>query len=295
MSFLAAAGIGAAGSIASGLIGSNAAKSAANTQSQAANYAADQQMKMFNMSQANFQPYFNAGGAAAGSLQTLLGIGGGASDPLSSPVWQMLSGAATPDFNSIFGGKSAQDWLAATPGYQFTLDQGLKSTQSALSAQGLGGTDPKSGLASGSLTKGLSQYATGLASTTFQQQFQNYLQSTQQRFGNLTSGLGQTTGLLQNLAGLGQASAANVGALGVQSQTAANQLLTSGAAAQAGGQVGSANALTGAIGGLGSTAQQYALLSSLTSGGMFGKQTNNNAWGSDTGAGIQGSTVNPFT
>ncbi len=305
MSFLAAAGISALGGVASSLIGSKAATSAANTQAQASRDAAKQQMDMFNMSQANFQPYFNAGGAATGSLQELLGIGGGAGDLLSSPIFSKLAGAITPnittDFTNVFGGKGAQDWLEKTPGYQFTLDQGLKSTQSALSAQGLGGTDPKSGLASGSLTKGLSQYATGLASNTFQQQFQNYLANTQQQlanygqsFNNLYQGLGMGTGMLQNLAGLGQSSAAGVGQLGLGTANSTSNLLTSGAAAQAGGTVGSANALTGGIGALGSTAQQYALFNALQGGGMFGKQNQGGGWGTDLGLGISGSTMNPF-
>ena len=72
-----------------------------------------------------------------------------------------------------------QDQLEKTPGYQFTLNQGLKSVQSSAAARGLG--------VSGAALKGAATYATGLASSNYQQQFNNQqqlFQNQQQRFTN---------------------------------------------------------------------------------------------------------------
>ena len=57
--------------------------------------------------------------------------------------------------------------LARMPGYQFTLDQGLKSTQNGFAARGLG--------TSGAALKGAAQYATGLANQTYGDQFNRLL------------------------------------------------------------------------------------------------------------------------
>ena len=103
-------------------------------------------------------------------------------------------------------GNPTEEGLEATPGYQFTKAQGLESAQSGFAAQGLG--------SSGAALKGGVAYATGLADSTYNQQYQNYLagkasylQQNQQTFNDLAS-VGQ----------LGETAAAGAGALG---QTAA--------------------------------------------------------------------------
>jgi len=55
--------------------------------------------------------------------------------------------------------------LRNTPGYQFNLTQGLKATQNSAAARGLG--------ISGAALKGASTFATGLADSTYQNQFNN--------------------------------------------------------------------------------------------------------------------------
>ena len=227
-------GIGAAiggivsgiGSVASGIIGGNAAQSAAQQQAGSAQNAAAAQLAMFQQVQGNLNPFISAGQQAIGAYQ-----------------------GAIPSLTAPFQPTMAQ--LAATPGYQFTLGQGLQATQNSYAAQGLG--------SSGAALKGAANYAEGLAGTTYQQQFQNYLGQNQQ-IANL---------LFQPVA-LGESAAAGAGTLGVQSQGIANQFSTSGAAAQAAGTVGAANAATNAIGGVGSSASNTALLLALQNGGMFG-------------------------
>ena len=70
--------------------------------------------------------------------------------------------------------------LQNTPGYQFTLQQGQKGVNNALSSQGL--------LGSGAQAKALSDYTTGLAQNTYNQQLQNALGMYQT---NYNSALGQ--------------------------------------------------------------------------------------------------------
>ena len=69
-----------------------------------------------------------------------------------------------PDLTKSFNPTMSD--LENTPGYKFTLDQGLKAVSNANSAKGWGG--------SGAGMKGIADYAAGLASQTFQQQFENY-------------------------------------------------------------------------------------------------------------------------
>ncbi len=94
--------------------------------------------------------------------------------------------------------------LAQTPGYQFTLNQGLEATQNAFAAQGLA--------SSGAAMKGAEQYASGLASTTYQQQLQDYLAQNMQKY-NMLMGMTQIgAGAAAGTAQAGQAAGAQVGA-----------------------------------------------------------------------------------
>lgn len=63
------------------------------------------------------------------------------------------------------GGPTALATLQQTPGYQFTLQQGLQGVENGYAAQGLG--------RSGAALKGAANYAEGLAGTTYQQIWQN--------------------------------------------------------------------------------------------------------------------------
>jgi len=95
-------------------------------------------------------------------------------------------------------------------------------------------------------------YGEGLASTTYQQQFNDYLAQQQQQFGNL-----------QTLAGSGQNAASNLGALGAQTANSIGQNIIGAGNASAAGTVGVSNAISG---GINSLSSNY-LLSSLLNGG----------------------------
>lgn len=128
--------------VGSALIGSSASKSAAKTQSNASQYAADQQLQMYNQTRADQTPWRVAGGNAVGALSNWYGLGG-----------------QTPDYQSVLNG---------LPGYQFQRDQGNEAVQRNLAARGL--------LQSGAAGKALQQYGQNLASN-YADKYVNGLQS----------------------------------------------------------------------------------------------------------------------
>ena len=176
-----------------------------------------------------------------------------------------------------------QATLAATPGYQFTLQQGLEGVQNGFAAEGLAN--------SGAALKGAAGFTTGLANQTYEQQLNNYLtsynnqyanaqnnyntqynsafDSNQLAFNQASTGYGSTAGVAQNLVGTGANAGVGVGTIGNAATQASGNYLTSGAAASAAGTVGSTNALTngltGATGSLGGSAVLNALLTNKSS------------------------------
>jgi hypothetical protein len=167
---------------------------------------------------------------------------------------------------------------AATPGYQFQLQQGEQAIQNSAAARGM--------LQSGGTAKSLDQFSQGLASTDYQNAYNNSLtafntnNATNQTLANLGTNANSQAisagstygGQLTSLAGLGantQLQGAGLTAnanlqgnessaqLGVQGATAAGQDLTNAGNAQAAGTVGSANAWSSALGGVAGAATNY--------------------------------------
>lgn len=130
--------------------------------------------------------------------------------------------------------------LENTPGYQFTLNQGLRAAQNAATSMGLGQSGPA--------IAGAADYASGLASQTYQQQFQNYWANNMNLFS-----------MLFNQAQLGQASAAGAASAGLGTAQAASNALLGGANATAAGKIGAANAAAGGLGQIGSLAMLYGM------------------------------------
>ena len=251
MPFAVAAGIGAVGAIGGALISGSAAKSAAGEQAAAAEQASQNALYQYDQTKAQLQPFTNAGTAALGSLETALGLPGG-----TGPNPLMANGLPGLTF------QPTQAQLAATPGYQFDLTQGLQAVQNSNAAQGRG--------ISGAALKGAASYATGLANNTLTTQqgiFQNNLQNV----------INPLTGLVQT----GENAGATVGAQGVQAVQNANALSVGGANASAAGTIGAANAASSALSGIGNSALNYSLYNSLLGGGGIGGGAQNFV---DTGA-----------
>lgn len=174
---------------------------AASAQKKAAQIASQTQLAMYNQTQNYLAPYRNLGNYASGQLQNRL-------TDLTAPI--------TMD----------QATLQQTPGYQFNLSQGLRAAQSSAAARGLG--------LSGAAIKGATDYATGLADSTYQNQFNNANTNQTNAFNRLlqASSLGQS-------AAAGTGSAALLTGQGVANNTIGAGNAQGAASIAAGNAIGS--------------------------------------------------------
>lgn len=161
---IGAAVVGAGASIAGGVLQSNAT-----------NKATDVQKQMFDETQGNLAPYLATGADAANKLTQAL-------PSLTAPI--------TMD----------ESTLQQTPGYAFTLRQGLKGVENSAAARGLG--------TSGAALKGAASYATGFADSTYETQFANANTNKQNTYNFLTG----AAGLGSNAAGTSANAATTTGA-----------------------------------------------------------------------------------
>lgn len=174
MSFIAA-GIGAAGSIVSGVIGANAARDAADQKAQAAREANALQEKMYNQGRADSEPWRAAGGRA-------------------------LAGMESADFQRDF---TASDFQK-DPGYDFRMAEGQKALERSAAARG--------GLQSGGMMKALTRYGQGVASEEYGNAYNRFNADRDRRFGRLATISGQGLGAVGQSIQAGQNYASQVGA-----------------------------------------------------------------------------------
>lgn len=189
--------------VGSAVVGAGASMASSKAQAKAADKSAKAQMDMYYQTRADLAPYNTAGQAATKDLSNRLA-------DLTSPI---IMDQAT---------------LERTPGYQFNLSQGLKSTQNGAAARGLGN--------SGAALKGAATFATGLADSTYQNQFSNAV-------ANQTNAYNRLMGVAQ----LGQNAAAQTGNAGTQAAAGAGNAYIQGGNAIAAGYNGVANSITGGV------------------------------------------------
>lgn len=216
--------------------------------------------QLFGQQQNNLNPYLQAGQQGVQSLASAFAPGGQLTQQFQAPTAQEAEN---------------------TPGYQFQLQQGLQALQRSAAAGG--------SLQGGGILKGITQYAQGLASTNYQNTYNNAFNSFQTNHNNALQGLMALTGIGQNAnaqynsasQNYGNQAAGNLKDLGLyegntgigaaqyggnaqmNASQIAGQALTGGANAQAAGTVGAANAWQGALGG-------------VTNAAMYGAQQYNN-------------------
>lgn len=224
---LVGAGISAAGSLFGASESADAADKAAQAQVQAAQLAQQTQLGMFGQAKNALNPYMNLGGSAAGDLGN-----------------RLSEFTGTIPFPTM-----TQSDLESTPGYQFTLGQGLKSTQNSAAARGLG--------VSGAALKGAATYATGLSDSTYntrfnqaQQQWQDQINNRQNNFSNLLG----TTQIGQQAAGALAGQAIQTGQGVANSQTNAGNAQAAGI--NAAGQATAAG-ITGTTSAFNNALNQY--------------------------------------
>jgi hypothetical protein len=232
MSFVTLAVIGGVTGLAGAAIQAGAASSAADTQANALRQSEALQQQMYNTTLANEQPYISAGQGAESQLNYLLGI----------PQQSGLSGEPAPSssaggFGSLNAPFTADTFKSMSPGYQFNLQQG---------GQGVLNQDASAqGGESGAALKDLMSFNQGYANNSFNNAFNQYQQQQTNTFNRLygIAGLGSqagsagTTGSAQFASSIGN-TASNIGT------------------AQAAGQIGVANAISG---GLNSASNTYSM------------------------------------
>lgn len=214
----------AAASVGSGLIARSGAKKAARAQEQAAQRAEQTQREFFDRQLALQEPFRQAGLTAQQQIMQLLGIGG---DANAAGYGSMARPFGQQDFE--------QD-----PGYAFRQAEGVRALERSAAARG--------NLLSGNTLKGVQRFGQDLASQEYGSAFNRFQIERAARLNPL-----------QSMMGSGQ-SAANVmtGATGQAGQNIGQMQLGAGQA-RASGYVGQANALAGALQGVGSAAMQFPM------------------------------------
>jgi hypothetical protein len=194
-----------------GLLGAAASRSSSKTQASAAAQAADIQKTQFEQTREDQAPYRTAGYNALAEMQRTAGNVPGAFK---------------------FGAGDYQ----ADPGYAFRLSEGQKALDRQAAARG--------GLISGGALRAAQRYGQEMGS----QEFGNAYNRALTGYNTGVASENQLYNRQAGLAGIGQTSANLVGQFGQNYATNVGNLMTGAGAAQAAGQVGMANAVTGGLG-----------------------------------------------
>jgi hypothetical protein len=160
----------------SALLGASASRSAASTQADAANRAADLQNQQFQQTREDLAPYRAAGVSALGKLEGMA------------------------DYTPF-----SMDTFSKDPGYGFRLAEGQKALDRQAAARG--------GLISGGALKAAQRFGQEMGSQEYSNAFNRYQIERAAKLGPYQSlaGVGQTTA--NQLGQFGAANAANVGNL----------------------------------------------------------------------------------
>lgn len=215
--------------VGSAVVGAGASVAGASMQAKSTKKASDVQERMYQQTREDLLPYNEAGQYAVGELRNRL-------TALTSPITLNVP--------------TDQASLEKTPGYQFNLSQGLKSTQNSAAARGLG--------VSGAALKGAATFATGLADSTYQNQFNNAVT----KFNTDVTNQNNAYNRLMGLASLGESAGAQTGAYATQTGQSIGNNLIQGGNAQAAGLTGAANSLTNGV-------NNWMSYDYLKSGGMY--------------------------
>lgn len=226
--------IGAGSSLVSGLIGSHGASKAASTQAAAAEKARqtiqtgqdqsrDFQNQVWSGTQAAEQPYQDVGSTSANNLRNLLQAG--------------------------FKAPTLED-VQSDPAYKFRLQSGTDAIARNSAATGT--------LLSGNTGKALEDYGQDLANSTYQQDYQNALNTYMTNYQSLLGGTDVGLNSTSQLGSFGQSAANAMTGIDLGGSEAQAQQINNAAAARASGYVGSANSWNNAVPGIGAGILQGA-------------------------------------
>lgn len=168
-------------------------------------------------------------------------------NPIAAPLLPTQNyGASNADLANAGNAYSGMFTQQFKPGdiyqdssYQWRLSQGQKALEASAAARGQTGN--------GQNLRDITDYAQNAASQEYQSQWDRWANRQDTAYNRLAglAGIGQTTAAGMSTAG--QNAAGQIGQNTMAGVGASNNWLTGGAAAQAGGTVGSANAISGGI------------------------------------------------
>ncbi len=264
--------IGGIGSAIGGLFGGSAASDAAAAQAKAAQQATQLQGEEFLAIQQALLPFLKLGTTGANVLDNnFFGIspegGFNPNAPFLQPISSVIGQPPNPNDPNL------RNAFAASPGYQYQLDQMNNATQNSAAA--------RTGAVSGNMLRQLQTNAQGLASGDWWNNGQQY-----QDQGDLRN---QIINALTNIGGSGQNAAAQLGGFGQSAASSIGNNLNLAGSARAAGILGSSNALSNGFSGAANS------LGSLFSGGnnplsfLFGNNS-----GQDFGGGSDAGITNPY-
>lgn len=212
--------IGAVGAVGSALIGGGAAKSAAKTQADAANRAADMQWKQYEQTRTDLAPWRDAGAKTLSELTTRLP--------------ELTSAPDAANFRT-------------DPGYQFRFDEGRRAIDSSAASKGM--------LLSGGTLKDLTRYGQGVADQQYSDWWnreRNVQDSTYSKLSDLTR-MGQNSAALTGSLGAQAATNAGNAVMSGANASAAGQVGSANAINQGIGNLVSLAQTPGLFGGGSST------------------------------------------
>lgn len=151
-----------ASAVIGGVVATNASKSAAKAQQNAANTASQTELEQYYQNREDMQPWRDAGQTALGQMSKGMVDGG--------------------DFNRDF----TLAEFTKDPGYDFRQQQGQRGLEASAAARG--------GVLSGAALKGIDRYNQDYASGEYQNAYNRFNNDRTQRFNRLASlaGVGQT-------------------------------------------------------------------------------------------------------
>lgn len=289
-------------SLLGGLIGGNAAKSAATTISNKANSVAQSIDRQTGLAIGSGQDAISQSNAAVnagtGAANTAISNAGAGQQQIYTQMtggYQPYQAAGTYGLNQLQANAGTFSFdpndISKNPAYQFQLAQGNKAIQNSAALKGM--------LNSGSTLKSLDNYSQGLASTSEQNLYNQALSTynvNQQGYQNLANlgqnansqaiqagsvyggqmgslaGLSANTnmqgaGMLSNTAMQGNEYIGNIGMKGIED---AGQVMMQGAGATAAGQIGQGNAWSNALSQIGGGLMSMGGMQANPGTGVYG-------------------------
>jgi len=219
----------AASSVASSVIGGNAAQSAAGQYANAANQGINYSSGIYNDIKNMAQPYMNTGTQANYGLNAML-----------PGQYTDANGKIQTGSGYLTAQPTMNDLTTLMPNYQFGLTQGMGQFNAGLNAGG--------GAVSGNAIQGGQQFAQNYAGNALQTAYSDYQANRQNVASNIFNANNVGMNALGTVSNAGTGTASNV-----------SNMLSSIGNAQAAGTMGQSNAITGSLNNISNYAMLYGM------------------------------------